>query len=129
MPNSLPKPAVALPIHKLSESTNTRSIDIHSWTITAVTQPISNAAQCDAMGASLGIPLPEMIFGNNSLEIHHQKTGWSLKFDAEAALAFVKNGELGHGDGGVKVEYADAWLKSRQVSFAALRNVDLDNCK
>ncbi|KAI0311025.1 type 2A phosphatase activator TIP41 [Amylostereum chailletii] len=105
--------AVALPKFKLSESPNTRSIDIFDWTITAVTSPISNASECDALQGTLGFPLPEMTFGNNSLEIKHRPSGWTYSFRTEDALKGVKNGELGDGDGGVKVGYADAWLKSR----------------
>lgn len=105
--------AVAVPQHKLSESPNSRSIEIYDWLITASTNPISNAGECDALQASLGIPLPEMTFGNNYLALEHQGSGWKYAFCTSDALADVKKGELQDGDGGVKVGYADAWLKSR----------------
>jgi len=105
--------AVALPTHKLYESPNTRSIDINGWLITAETNPISSGPQCDALQASLGIPLPEMIFGNNTLTLEHKPSGWKYAFSAEEALKAVKRSELEPGDGGVRVDYADAWLKSR----------------
>jgi TIP41-like family len=105
--------AVAVPKHTLSESPNSRSIDIFDWTVTAETGPISNATQCDALHRDLGIPLPEMTFGSNLLRIAHRPSGWTYAFRAEHALKEVKNGPLGDGDGGVKVGYADAWLKSR----------------
>lgn len=106
-------PAMAVPEHKLHESPNSRGIDINGWTITATTKPISNASDSDALQAALGYALPEMTFGNNSLELVHRPTGWIYTFSTADALKAVKNGELGDGDGGVKVGYADAWLKSR----------------
>jgi hypothetical protein len=108
--------AVAVPEHKLSESPNSRTIDIFDWTITAKTGPISSAHHCDTLQASLGIPLPEMTFGYNLLQITHRSSGWTYAFRAEDALRGVKNGPLEDGDGGVKVGYAEAWLKSRLVS-------------
>lgn len=105
--------AVAVPHHKLSETPNSRSIEIKDWLITASTNPISNAGESDALQASLGIPLPEMTFGSNYLALEHRASGWKYAFCTGDALAGVKNGALCEGDGGVKVGYADAWLKSR----------------
>lgn len=102
-----------IPVHNVSEEEGSRCITLKDWKITATTKPIVNAAEADALHDTLGIPLPEMTFGQNSLELVHIKSGWRYKFDTEAALKCVKNGELGEGDGGVKVGYADAWLKSR----------------
>lgn len=110
--------AVALPEHKLSESPNSRTIEIFDWTVTAQTGPISSATHCDALHAALGLPLPEMTFGSNSLRITHRPSGWTYAFRAEDALREVKNGPLEAGDGGVKVLYADAWLKSRCAKYS-----------
>lgn len=104
---------MSVPKHQLSESPNSRSIEINDWLITASTNPISNAGESDALQAELGIPLPEMTFGNNYLSLEHRRSGWNYAFCTGNALSGVKNGELGQGDGGVKVGYADAWLKSR----------------
>ncbi|KAI0340891.1 type 2A phosphatase activator TIP41 [Trametopsis cervina] len=106
--------SVAIPEHKLSESPNSRTIEIGEWVITARTQPISNAQELDALQGRLeGLPLPEMTFGSNTLELEHRASGWKYQFNTEGALKAVKNGELSEGDGGVKVGYADAWMKSR----------------
>ena len=105
-----------LPEHKVLESPNSRTILINDWEITASTNPISNAFELDQMHAQLNVPLPEMTFGNNYLTLQHLPSTWAYIFTAEHALRAVKKGELEEGDGGVKVGYADAWLKSRCVS-------------
>ncbi|KAH9938018.1 type 2A phosphatase activator TIP41 [Fomitopsis serialis] len=106
--------AVPVPRHTLEESPNSRTVKMGDWEITARTNPISNANELDALQAAVGgIPLPEMTFGNNALELVHKASGWTYAFGTEEALKGVKNGELESGDGGVKVGYADAWLKSR----------------
>lgn len=105
--------AIAVPEHKLSESPNSRSIEIGDWFITASTNPISNAPDCDALQAMLGFPLPEMTFGSNFLTLEHRPSALKYSFTTGDALKAVKKGELQEGDGGVKVEYADKWLQSR----------------
>ncbi|KIL70307.1 hypothetical protein M378DRAFT_7190 [Amanita muscaria Koide BX008] len=99
--------------HQLFESPNSREIHIGDWIITASTNPISSAPECDALQADLGMPLPEMTFGNNYLTLHHRPSSWMYTFNTKCALATVKRGELEPGDGGVKVGYADKWLQSR----------------
>jgi len=104
-----------IPKHKLLESPNSRTIEILDWTISASTNPISNASECDALHAALDLPLPEMTFGSNYLTLKHKPSSWVYTFSTDEALRGVKNGELGPGDGGVKVGYADKWLQSRHV--------------
>ncbi|KAJ3569088.1 hypothetical protein NP233_g5287 [Leucocoprinus birnbaumii] len=82
--------AISIPDHKLFESPNSRSIELGPWFITASTNPISNAPECDALSATLGIPLPEMTFGRNSLKLEHRPSGWRYTFTTEAALKGVK---------------------------------------
>ncbi|KAF8969340.1 type 2A phosphatase activator TIP41 [Flammula alnicola] len=103
----------AIPQHKVLESPNTRSIEIFGWFITASTNSISNAPECDALQAALGIPLPEMTFGNNSLTLEHRPSRTKYSFTTLEALKGVKRGELLDGDGGVKVGHAEKWLQSR----------------
>lgn len=107
-------PSIVIPKHNLTETPNSKTIEINDWIITATTNPISNAQELDKLQRNLsGMPLPEMTFGNNSLELEHKRSGWKYHFCTEDALRGVKNGELAEGDGGVKVGYADAWLQSR----------------
>ncbi|KAH6914748.1 type 2A phosphatase activator TIP41 [Coprinopsis sp. MPI-PUGE-AT-0042] len=103
-----------IPKHTLLESPNSRTIQILNWRITSCTNPISNASSLDALQSSLGnMPLPEMTFGSNYLEMEYVPSGWTYRFTLEETLKGVKMGELGEGDGGVKVGYADKWLQSR----------------
>ncbi|KAJ7771142.1 TIP41-like family-domain-containing protein [Mycena maculata] len=112
--------AVAVPVHKLLESPTSRAIQIHDWTVTVSTNPISNAQDCDDLHRALGFPLPEMTFGSNFLSLEHGPSKWKYDFSTADALHGVKNGELGPGDGGVKVGYADAWLRSRTNPSSSL---------
>ncbi|KAG8903067.1 hypothetical protein FRB99_003773 [Tulasnella sp. 403] len=100
-------------VHDL-EGQPTTSIDIEGWTISSTSMPISNSGEIDQLQESLnGLPMPEMPFGNNSIVLRHHASGWEYRFDAAGALAGVKLGELGEGDGGVKVGYAREWMQSR----------------
>jgi len=111
---------VSLPPNEMSEDDGVRAIDVAGWAISATTKAIVTASESDALQKTLGFPLPEMTFGNNSLVLKHHASGWEYTFNTEEALKCVKNGELGEGDGGVKVGYADAWLKSRTDPDSAL---------
>ena len=112
--------AVKLPYHTLRESPNSRGITVYDWEISASTHPISNATELDAIQATVSIPLPEMTFGNNVLELEHKPSGWKYEFNTTHALKGVKNGPLEEGDGGVKVGYAETWLKSRCIAVLYL---------
>ncbi|KAI0082347.1 type 2A phosphatase activator TIP41 [Panus rudis PR-1116 ss-1] len=113
--------ATAIPQHQIFESPNSRTIEIGDWRITAETNPISNARHLEYLqGVLSGMPLPEMTFGNNLLELEHKPSQWKYAFTAEDALKGVKFGELQEGDGGVKVGYSEAWLRSRTGPAAGL---------
>lgn len=105
-----PKP----PEHTVyEEESGVQAIDIGDWHIKTTAKSIVSASEADELQAHLGIPLPEMTFGNNSLSLKHKPSGWTYSFETPRALEGVKNGELGEGDGGVKVGYAEKWLQSR----------------
>lgn len=59
-----------------------------------------------------------MTFGQNYLSLLHRPSQKAWAFTTEQALKCVKNGEMGDGDGGVKVGYADKWLQSRTDPFS-----------
>ncbi|KAG8923616.1 hypothetical protein FRC00_006030 [Tulasnella sp. 408] len=95
-----------IPPHTVNGSPGdpTTSIDIQGWKIASTSLPISNAPEIDELQETLhGLPIPEMPFGNNSIVLKHEASGWEYSFNALGALSGVKLGELGDGDGGVKV--------------------------
>jgi len=107
--------ARALPRHHIEETDTLRTLTLPSWTISVENHPISNAAHLDELHAQLGFPLPEMTFGHNLIRLKHKESGWEYQFDTLNALRGVKNGPLEEGDGAVKVQHADDWLKSRYL--------------
>lgn len=92
---------------------NCSNFDTNNWIISAYKYPISNTAQLEELQNKYGFPLPEMTFGNNKLVLKHEPSGWEHTFDTQTALETINSGELGPGDGAIKVGYAEAWLKSR----------------
>lgn len=81
--------------------------------------PISKAGPIDSMSESLGIPVPEMIFGDNLVSISHVPSGWSISFNAYDALDGVdKTGEKM-----LQVSYARDWSASRERTSAGIKEV------
>ncbi|KAK0710913.1 TIP41-like family-domain-containing protein [Lasiosphaeris hirsuta] len=81
--------------------------------------PILKSGPIDALSARLGIPVPEMIFGDNLFSITHIPTGWSVAFSAEPALDLVdKTGERM-----LRVAYAGEWSSSRERTSAGISEV------
>ncbi|KAK6071612.1 hypothetical protein SCUP515_07809 [Seiridium cupressi] len=81
--------------------------------------PISRAGPIDAMSESLGIPIPEMIFGDNLVSVAHVPSGWSISFNAHDALDAVdKTGEKM-----LQVSYARDWSASRELTSAGIKEV------
>jgi len=100
--------------HEVTTTSECSSISLPSWTISATTLPISNAQEISAMQDALnGLPMPEMLFGNNALVISHKRVEFEYSFDTLEALRLVKLGKLESGDGAVQVGYAQEWLQSR----------------
>ncbi|KAK4240564.1 TIP41-like protein [Achaetomium macrosporum] len=94
----------------------TRSHTQGTFQISARKLPILKAGPIDAMSARIGIPIPEMIFGDNLVSITHAPSGWSISFSAEPALDTVdKTGEGGM----LRVAYAREWSSSREKTSAA----------
>ncbi|KAK1831736.1 TIP41-like protein [Podospora conica] len=81
--------------------------------ITTRKLPILKSGPIDALSARLsGLPIPEMIFGDNLVSITHTPTQWSLSFSAEPALARVD----ATGANMLRVAYASSWSSSREAS-------------
>lgn len=123
---------------------------IKGWKIVVVRSPILSSGEIDAATDKLKIPMPEMIFGNNYLELSYcpddptyhddskssfspdsdqqsatdskRKDVWSLRFDTYNALDRVnKTGT--HMEGGLlQVAHSKTWQKSTER--AALERPD-----
>ena len=106
---------VSVPKLAIDETGDERTITFNNWKITATKKSIVTASEGDELQKKLGFPLPEMTFGSNGLTLIHTPSQIKYMFNTPVALERVKNGELGPGDGAVKVGYADEWLKSRYV--------------
>lgn len=80
------------------------------WEVHTCKGAIMSSQEIDSTTAGLGIPLPEMIFGDNSVQIKHKSSGWSIHFDAVSALDLVdKTGQQGL----LKVAHSHKWMSTR----------------
>ena len=81
----------------------------NNWKITTRKLPILKADPIDELHQRLGIPIPEMIFGDNYVSITHVPTDWTLNFNATDALDRVSKTE----EGMLQVAVAEEWKKER----------------
>ncbi|KAI0527813.1 TIP41-like family-domain-containing protein [Xylaria bambusicola] len=81
--------------------------------------PISKAGPIEAMEKAIGIPVPEMIFGDNLVSIAHMPSGWRIEFNARDALDAVDK----TGNNMLQVAYAGEWSASREQTSAGIREV------
>lgn len=77
--------------------------------ISARKLPISKSGPIDQMSEKLGIPVPEMIFGDNMVAIEHVASGWRMEFNAYDALDRVDKTDKNM----LKVAYSKEWSSSR----------------
>ncbi|KAK4176083.1 TIP41-like family-domain-containing protein [Triangularia setosa] len=97
-----------------------RSHTQSNFTITTLKAPILKSHPIDALQSRLGIPIPEMIFGDNHFTLLHTPSSYSLTFSAEPALDLVdKTGSTGL----LKVHYATAWSATREKTSAGIKEV------
>ncbi|KAG0304000.1 hypothetical protein BGZ98_006046 [Dissophora globulifera] len=104
-----PVPAV----HTLIKEDQVSGIAIHGWTVRSNKTSILNSQEIDLATADLGIPIPEMIFGNNFLSIEHT-SGFKLEFKALPALALVDQSSTSSDL--IKVSYAREWFDKRSMA-------------
>jgi len=81
--------------------------------------PISKSGPIDAMSKTLGIPVPETIFGDNLVAVAHAPTGWRVEFNAQDALDAVDK----TGRDMLQVAYAQDWSSSREKTSAGIKEV------
>ncbi|KAH6897031.1 TIP41-like family-domain-containing protein [Thelonectria olida] len=81
--------------------------------------PISKAGVIDDLTDRIGIPMPEMIFGNNLVSITHAPSGWSLAFTTPDALDAVDKTDKHM----LKVAYARDWESTRESTTQGIKEV------
>ncbi|KAM3420065.1 hypothetical protein BST61_g3371 [Cercospora zeina] len=79
------------------------------WKITTRKQPILKAEPIEELHQDIGIPIPEMIFGDNYVALTHIPSGWNLHFNARDAMDRVSKTE----EGMLQVAVAEEWKKER----------------
>ncbi|KAG0064987.1 TIP41-like family-domain-containing protein [Linnemannia elongata] len=100
--------------HRLIKDNQTTGVAIHDWTVLSYKTSILNSQEIDTASADLGIPIPEMIFGNNFLSIEHETSGFKLEFKALPALAMVDQSSTSSDK--IKVSYAREWFEKRSMA-------------
>ncbi|KAL1922334.1 uncharacterized protein VTP21DRAFT_9873 [Calcarisporiella thermophila] len=114
------KPLSNLPPHQLINERGCRGIKINGWTLISKKASILNSSEISQTEKLLGIPLPEMIFGNNELRLMH-KSGFNFVFNAVDALKRVdvtsKSNEL------IKVAYAKEWTSKSESNHESIKDV------
>ncbi|CAH2355154.1 type 2A phosphatase activator Tip41p [[Candida] railenensis] len=100
----IPSPKSSYPIQ------DKPSITVNDWSIFVIKKPICNAVELDNLAETkFSFPLPEMIFGNNSIRIANEKEGTLIEFNTIDALEGLQEGC------DFKVSYHKEWLKSRRT--------------
>ncbi|KAI9762250.1 MAG: hypothetical protein M4579_000574 [Chaenotheca gracillima] len=95
------------------------SITQNGFKITTRKLPILKSAPIEEMSSKLGITPPEMIFGDNSVSIRHEASGWEIDFNAFDALDRVDK----TGEAMLKVAYSKEWQRNREKVHEGIREV------
>ena len=80
---------------------------------------ISKSGPIDEMTERIGIPMPEMIFGDNLVAIEHLPSGWALSFTTPEALDAVDKTDRHM----LKVAYARDWESTREGTTQKIKEV------
>ena len=91
-------------------------LEIDDWEIRSCRTAILSSSEIDKATEDIGIPMPEMIFGNNYVSIKHRTSDWSIQFNTLAALDLVD--KTGERDGLLEVAHSKEWQKSRENTAA-----------
>ena len=79
------------------------------WRVSTRKLPILKAEPIEDMSKKIGIPIPEMIFGDNYVTIQHVQSGWAIEFNAYDALDCVSKTS----EGMLQVAVAEEWKRER----------------
>ncbi|CAI2188976.1 2696_t:CDS:2 [Funneliformis geosporum] len=111
---------MSLPKHEKFQEGSQQGIKIHGWTITTTKLPILNSQKIEKIQKEITIPLPEMFFGNNSLQIINEH-GILLEFSPLDALKMVDT--TAEGGEKVKVAYSEEWKKKSAKNHEHIKDV------
>ncbi|KAH3685294.1 hypothetical protein WICPIJ_003768 [Wickerhamomyces pijperi] len=106
----IPSPVANYP---LSE---TPSISVNDWEIYTVKNPILSGDLIDKYTEELALPIPEMIFGTNKVEIRNDSKKFGIQFNAIDALRLVKSkrDKIDIEKDLIKVSYSNEWFQTRK---------------
>ena len=107
--NGFRPPPPVQTVHPSNPEAGVDFITQHGFTIKTRKLPILKAGPIEDMTDKLGIAPPEMIFGDNFVEISHRASGWSINFNAFDALDLVDK----TGNEMLKVAHSKEWQTSR----------------
>lgn len=91
-------------------SAATKSHTQNRFRISSRKLPISKSGAIDDLTERIGIPMPEMIFGDNMVSLTHVPSGWSMSFNTPDALDAVDKTDKKM----LKVAYARDWESTRE---------------
>lgn len=79
MAAALPPTAAIPPKYSLQEGRHGTTMRIGQWSIASTKRSILNGAEIEAAEKALSLPLPEMTFGNNSLVLTFEPSGFGSR--------------------------------------------------
>lgn len=109
----IPSPVASFPL------VETPSISINDWEIYTTKKPILNSDEIDKEQERLGIPLPEMIFGNNKVEIKNKAKNFHISFNTPDALSLVDT----TGENSLQVSYSKEWFSTRRTNTDDVKGI------
>lgn len=89
------------------------------WTLSTRKQPILKAGPIEQLHQDIGIPIPEMIFGDNFVSLTHNPSHFTLSFNARDAMDRVSKTE----EGMLQVAVADEWKETRKNQADEVKEV------
>ncbi|MCJ1307400.1 hypothetical protein MMC25_001046 [Agyrium rufum] len=89
------------------------------YKITSRKLPILKAEPIDQMTAALKIAVPEMIFGDNFINVENVSQGWQLNFNTYDALDKVDK----TGDSMLQVAHSKEWQSTRQEKHKGITEI------
>jgi type 2A phosphatase activator TIP41 len=103
-------------IHRITEQDGAQILELHGFKIKTVKKPIYNKEELENVEQVLTIPFPEMLFGNNRLELM-TPDNQLVYFDAVEALKLVALSDS------VKVSIAEKWTERSKRNHEEITKV------